>query len=62
MAVTDYLKRDDVAAERITTAYYGETEPKHSNDTAEGRAKNRRVEIAIFASEELREEAKKNTQ
>jgi outer membrane protein OmpA-like peptidoglycan-associated protein len=27
----------------------GETEPKCSNDTAEGRACNRRVEITIFA-------------
>jgi outer membrane protein OmpA-like peptidoglycan-associated protein len=34
-----------IAADRITTAAFGETRPVASNDTAAGRAENRRVEI-----------------
>ena len=31
---------------KLTTAGFGATKPKESNDTAEGRARNRRVELA----------------
>jgi outer membrane protein OmpA-like peptidoglycan-associated protein len=34
-----------VAAERLTTAGMGEGSPKETNDTLEGRARNRRVEL-----------------
>jgi flagellar motor protein MotB len=37
----------------------GETEPVVSNDTDAGRQKNRRVEVAIYASEEMRADARK---
>ena len=46
-AVRDYLVSKGVAAERITAVGYGESEPIASNDTAEGRAENRRVELRI---------------
>ncbi len=36
----------------------GKSQPKYSNDTETDRAKNRRVEFAIYASEELIKEAK----
>lgn len=61
-AVTDYLVGQGVSSGRFTTKWYGETQPKYDNSTSEGRAKNRRVEIAIVASEELKEEARRKTQ
>lgn len=57
-AATDYLVQEGISAERIRTEGRGETEPIATNETAEGRSENRRVEIAIFASEEYREQAK----
>jgi len=59
-AVTDYLRNKGVSSGRMNTKWYGETQPKYDNSTVEGRAKNRRVELAIVANEELIEEAKKN--
>ncbi len=44
-AVRDYLVAHGIDASRITTRGYGKTKPIASNKTAEGRAKNRRVEI-----------------
>jgi OOP family OmpA-OmpF porin len=47
-AVTDYLvKNFKLDASRVATMWYGEANPIDSNDTPEGRAKNRRVEIAV---------------
>jgi outer membrane protein OmpA-like peptidoglycan-associated protein len=34
-----------IAPERLTTAGYGESSPRDANDTLEGRARNRRVEL-----------------
>ena len=48
-AVVDYLvSQRGIEACRITAIGYGETRPIASNDTADGRAKNRRVEIIIL--------------
>lgn len=47
LAVRDYLVRQGVAEDRITAVGRGETQPLASNDTSEGRANNRRVEIVI---------------
>ncbi|MDE2400424.1 MAG: OmpA family protein [Burkholderiales bacterium] len=44
-SVRNYLSDRGVASSRIETAGRGSREPVASNDTAEGRAKNRRVEI-----------------
>jgi outer membrane protein OmpA-like peptidoglycan-associated protein len=45
-AVKDALvKRYAVDAARLTTAGFGESQPQDSNDTLEGRARNRRVEL-----------------
>jgi outer membrane protein OmpA-like peptidoglycan-associated protein len=47
--VADFLIDEGVSAGAITVYGYGETRPKASNDTAEGRQLNRRVEIHIQA-------------
>ena len=46
-AVADYLASHGVVAARLGTRGYGETQPIASNDTEEGRAANRRVEIKV---------------
>ncbi|AZQ44380.1 OmpA family protein [Nonlabens ponticola] len=56
-AVRDYLVEDGIASSRMAVTYSGETDPKATNETAEGRAQNRRVEIGIVAGEEMRREA-----
>ncbi|MDP2960715.1 MAG: OmpA family protein [candidate division Zixibacteria bacterium] len=43
--VRDYLISRDVKAENLTFKGYGETKPMATNETAEGRALNRRVEL-----------------
>ncbi|WP_121665324.1 OmpA family protein [Mesonia aquimarina] len=58
--VTDFFSSHGLSSSRFTTKWYGETQPKYDNSTADGRAKNRRVELAIVANEELKEEAKEN--
>ncbi len=45
--VAVYLHSRGVAQERLAAIGYGKTKPVASNDTAEGRAKNRRVEITL---------------
>jgi len=44
-SVKAYLVSKGFPAENITTIGYGEEQPVASNDTAEGRAQNRRVEL-----------------
>lgn len=56
-SVTNYLANSGVSKSRLTTEWYGPNQPKADNATAEGRAKNRRVEMAIVANEELKQEA-----
>ena len=46
-AVRDLLVAGDIPAARITTAGYGQDKPVASNDTEDGRAKNRRTELVV---------------
>jgi OOP family OmpA-OmpF porin len=47
--VSDYLVSTGVSAEKLREVGRGEEEPIASNDTAEGQAQNRRVEIIAIA-------------
>jgi outer membrane protein OmpA-like peptidoglycan-associated protein len=49
-----YLASQGVAATRLQTVGRGETEPVAPNDTDTGMQKNRRVEVAIYASDAYR--------
>jgi outer membrane protein OmpA-like peptidoglycan-associated protein len=55
-SAAEYLVAQGISADRIATEGMGESEPVASNETEEGRQQNRRVEVAIYASEEYREE------
>ena len=44
-AVYTYLMKKNIGASRLTTVGFGEEKPAYPNDTREGRAKNRRVEL-----------------
>lgn len=58
-AARRYLASRDVDRNRIDTHGAGEDEPVASNATDAGRARNRRVEVAIYASEAWRDQAKR---
>lgn len=53
-AAAAFLASSGVPRARIDATGRGEVEPVASNDTAAGKAQNRRVEVAIFASEAAR--------
>ena len=59
-AAANYLVVQGVSRSRLATRGLGEAEPKATNTTDDGRQKNRRVEVAIYASEAWRQEAAKS--
>ena len=60
-AVANYLSTQNVNATRFAINGHGESQPIATNETAEGRAKNRRVEVAIYANEKLKKVAMEKT-
>ncbi len=57
-AVGDYLSAKGVAKSRMSVKGLGETAPRFENDSKEGQAKNRRVEIGVTANKEMIDDAK----
>jgi len=45
--VKNYLSEQQVEADRLTAEGFGETSPRASNETAEGRAQNRRITFTV---------------
>lgn len=56
-SVSNYLAQLGVNPTRFTTMGYGESQPIATNDTAEGRQLNRRVDLAIMANDKLKKVA-----
>ena len=61
-SVANYLAKQNVYPTRFTIMGYGESQPIATNDSEEGRARNRRVELGIVANEKLKEDAKKESE
>jgi outer membrane protein OmpA-like peptidoglycan-associated protein len=57
-AVSAFLQSNGVAATRLQTKWYGESQPKYANDGEENRQKNRRVELAVYANDQMKTKAK----
>jgi outer membrane protein OmpA-like peptidoglycan-associated protein len=60
-SVSHYLTQLAVDSGRFSIMGYGEAQPVASNDTAEGRQENRRVELAIMANEKLKDAAERQS-
>ncbi len=57
-SVTNYfVQNKGLGSGRFTTNWFGESAPVADNNTAEGRAKNRRVNLAIVPNEKMKNEA-----
>ncbi len=59
-SVSAFLAGQGVASNRFSIMGYGESQPIAENETEVGRQANRRVEVAIFANEKLKEAAEKS--
>lgn len=60
-SVKNYLVAKGLAASRFSVTGLGIADPIASNETVEGRSKNRRVEFAITANEKMKQEALKES-
>ena len=49
-AVVDYLVKAGVTSSKLKAAGFGQEKPIADNDTAEGRAKNRRIEFSVSSN------------
>ena len=58
-SVGTYLIVKGVPSVRVEVSGRGESEPVQSNDSEMGRAANRRVEVAVFAGDQMKADAKK---
>ncbi len=60
-SVSNFLNSNGITSDRITTEGKAFDEPVADNTTAEGRAKNRRVEIFITANKQMIDQAEQGT-
>jgi outer membrane protein OmpA-like peptidoglycan-associated protein len=60
-SVSNFLIGKGVAKSRMTTVGNGSNQPVADNNTVDGRAKNRRVEIVILANDKMVKQAKDGT-
>jgi outer membrane protein OmpA-like peptidoglycan-associated protein len=58
-SVATFLAFQGVDRDRLNAVGYGELQPVASNETVAGRQQNRRVEIAIWANDDLKEAAQR---
>ncbi len=59
-SVTNYfVQTRGLDSSRFTTNWFGETAPIADNSTAEGRAKNRRVNLAIVPNQKMKDDAQR---
>jgi outer membrane protein OmpA-like peptidoglycan-associated protein len=58
-SVATLLAVQNVSRDRLDAVGYGELRPTASNDTADGRQRNRRVEVAIWANDDLKKAAER---
>jgi outer membrane protein OmpA-like peptidoglycan-associated protein len=60
--VATFLSFQGVDRNRLNAMGYGELQPIATNETTAGRQQNRRVEVAIWANDDLKEAAKRQAQ
>jgi len=60
-SVNDFLAGLEVDPSRFTVKGYGEEQPIATNDTVDGKAQNRRVEVAIMANDDLKAAARRQS-
>ncbi|MEJ2541513.1 MAG: OmpA family protein [Gemmatimonadota bacterium] len=60
-AVSAFFVSQGISPDRLSEKWYGSTQPRYPNDTPENQAKNRRVELAIYANEDMVAEARAGT-
>ena len=58
-SVSDYSMSQGINSSRLSLIGLGETEPVASNESADGKQLNRRVEIAVFANDDLKKAAER---
>jgi outer membrane protein OmpA-like peptidoglycan-associated protein len=56
-AVSDYLSSQGVSSSRMDIKWYGETQPKYPNTSDSNRVRNRRVELAVSANDQMKQQA-----
>ena len=61
-AVISFLEKQGIAKERLVGMAYGDARPVASNDTVDGRALNRRIEITLVHEKQMIGQRKSNGQ